>query len=265
MPLIKAPINRMMQNPQPEIKTVDDLAEWCAMPKGEHQNHIAWCIKRFADLTDYVDHDQYFRCLNDAKYIWYKSVAILVTSFQCDEQAVHMVRCTASTWWRKHKQPGNDTVLLWMGTSLDSHFELTAGLSTSRLMCLFVVNDGESSVRGLLAVVLTFASGLIRQTAGVVMVDERHQPQMQRLHDGSYHCEPLFSVWTTHIVPIGAIQGAVPYLLLTPQPDSSPWYLSNTINFNAFNLFYMLIIRLDAWSNHCSDILKSNECSLWVS
>jgi len=81
MPLTKAPIKRMMKNLRPEVKTLDDLAEWCAMPKGELQNHIAWCFKRFAILTDYVDHNQYFNCLPDAKYIWYNPVAILVTSF----------------------------------------------------------------------------------------------------------------------------------------------------------------------------------------
>jgi len=90
MPLTKAPIKRMINNTRPEIKTLDDSVEWCAMPKGELQNHIAWCFKRFADFTDYVDHDQYFSCPNDAKYIPYNVVAIPVTSFLCDEEAVHM-------------------------------------------------------------------------------------------------------------------------------------------------------------------------------
>jgi len=58
MPLTKAPIQHIMKNLQPEIKTLDDLAEWCAMPKWELQNHIAWCFKRYADYTDYLDHDQ---------------------------------------------------------------------------------------------------------------------------------------------------------------------------------------------------------------
>ena len=62
---------------------------------------------------------------------------------------------------------------------------------------------------------------------------------MQLLHDGSDCCNPHFGVGTTYIVPISAIQGAVHVLPLTPQPDSSLWYLSNTIDFNAFNLFYM--------------------------
>jgi len=239
MPLTKAPIKRMMKNPQPEIKTLEDLAKWCAMPKGELQNHIAWCFKRFADFTYNVDHDQHFSRLSDAKYLRYKAVAIPVTSFQCDEQGVHMVCCTGSTRWRKHKPPRNDTVLLWMGTSPDSHFKSTAGVIPVRLKCLFIFEDAESSLKGLLALVQTLATGPICQTTGMVIVEERHPPPMQHLHDGSYCLKPLFGVGTTYIVPISAIQGAVHILPLLPQPDSSLWYLSNTIDLNAFNLFYM--------------------------
>ena len=76
MPLTKPPMKQMVKNPRPEIKTLEDLAEWCAMPKGELQNHIAWCFKRFADFTDYVDHAQYFSRLNDANYIRKNTVAI---------------------------------------------------------------------------------------------------------------------------------------------------------------------------------------------
>jgi hypothetical protein len=65
MPLTIAPVKRMMRNPWPDIKTLDDLAEWCAMPNGELQNHIPWCFQRFADFTDYVNHDQYFSHLNN--------------------------------------------------------------------------------------------------------------------------------------------------------------------------------------------------------
>jgi len=136
MPLTKVPIERMMQNPQPEIKTVDSLAKWCAIPQGELQNYIPWYFKRFADFADYINHDQYFSCLNHAKFIQYNTVSIPVTSFQCDEQAVHMVRCTGSTRWRKHKPPRNDTVLLWMGMSSDSHFQSTAGGIPVWLKCL---------------------------------------------------------------------------------------------------------------------------------
>jgi hypothetical protein len=69
-PLTKAPIKRMMKNARPEIKTLQDLAEWCAMPNGELQNQITWVFKRFANLTDYIKHNWYCSHLNDAKYIW---------------------------------------------------------------------------------------------------------------------------------------------------------------------------------------------------
>jgi hypothetical protein len=45
MPLTNAPTKRMMKNKQPEMMTVDDLAEQCAIPEGELQNHISWCFK----------------------------------------------------------------------------------------------------------------------------------------------------------------------------------------------------------------------------
>ena len=122
MPLTEVLIMRIMTNPQPEIRTLDDLAKWCAMPKGELQNHIAWCFKRFANFTDYIDHDQYCSRLSDAKSIWFNTVAILVPSFKCDEQAVHIVHCTGSTRCITHKPPRIDKVHLWMGRSPDSHF-----------------------------------------------------------------------------------------------------------------------------------------------
>lgn len=37
----KASIKQMMIKQQPEIDTLDDLAQWCAMPEDELQNHIA--------------------------------------------------------------------------------------------------------------------------------------------------------------------------------------------------------------------------------
>jgi len=58
MPLTKVPLTRMMKHPQAEIMTLDDLAEWCAMPKGEQQNHIVGCFKGFPDFTDNVDYPQ---------------------------------------------------------------------------------------------------------------------------------------------------------------------------------------------------------------
>jgi len=60
----------MLNNQQPDIMTLDDLAKWCAMPTGELQNHIAWCLKTLDNFTDYVNHDHYFSHPNDAQYIW---------------------------------------------------------------------------------------------------------------------------------------------------------------------------------------------------
>jgi len=220
MPLTKVPIKRMMKTPRPDIETLDDLAEWCAMPNGELQNHIAWFFKRFANFTDYVDHDQYFIRLNDATFIRFNAVAILVKSFQWDKQAVHMVCFTGSPRWRKHQRTRNDTVLLWKGTSPDSHIKSTAGRIPTGLMFLFVVENAESSLKGLLALIQMFATGPVHQTAVMVIVQERHQPPMQPFHDGTYHYKPLFGGGTTHVIPICAIQGAVHLLPLTLQPDS---------------------------------------------
>jgi len=239
LPLMKVSIKQMMKNPQPEIKTLDDLAGRCALPKGELQNHISWCFKRFADFTDYVDHDLWFSRLNNANYIRYNTVAIPKMSFQYDEQAVHAVCCTVSTRWRKHKPPRNVTILLWMWTSPDSHFKSTAGCIPVRLKFLFVIEDAELNVKGLLALVQTFATGPIHQTASMVIVKERHQSMMQSLHDGSHCHNPLCSIGTTYIVGRSAIHGAVHVHPLMPRPDSLWWYFGNTIDLAAFNLLYM--------------------------
>jgi len=63
------------------------------------------------------------------------------------------------------------------------------------------MDDAESIIQGLLALVQTFATGPMYQPAGMVIVNERHQPPMQPLHDGSYSHKPPLSVGTTHIVP----------------------------------------------------------------
>jgi len=102
MPLTKMSMKRMMKDSRPEIKTLEELAMWCPIPTWKLQNHIAWCLKRFPYFTECVDYDQYFSPLNDVNHIRYNAVAVSVTSFQCDEQAVHMVRCTGSTRWRNH-------------------------------------------------------------------------------------------------------------------------------------------------------------------
>jgi len=131
-----------------------------------------------------------------------------VTYFQWDEQAVHTVSCTGSTSWRKHKPPRNDTVLLWIGMCLDSHFKSTADCIPAWLSSHFVVEDAESSVKGLLAFVMMFATGPIGETAGMVIVKKRHSAPIQPLHDGSYHCKPPSGVRTTYIIHISKIHGA---------------------------------------------------------
>jgi hypothetical protein len=102
MPLTKLPIQGRMKIPQPVIKTLDDLAKSCTMPKEELHNHIAWCIVKFSDITDDVEQDQSFSHPNDAKYILYNSVLVAVIPFEWDHEAVHMVHCTGSTMWGKH-------------------------------------------------------------------------------------------------------------------------------------------------------------------
>jgi hypothetical protein len=82
MPLITVRWTRLMKYPQTEIKTHDDLAESCAMPKGQVQNHIGWCFKGFTHFKDYVNHHQHFRDLSYAKYIQFNSGATLVMSSQ---------------------------------------------------------------------------------------------------------------------------------------------------------------------------------------
>ena len=86
-----------MKDLRPVIKTCDDLDKWCAMPKGELQHHIARCVKIMAELTDFVNHDQYLSHLKDAKYIWYNVEAFPVKPCKCDVHAVGMVHCTGST------------------------------------------------------------------------------------------------------------------------------------------------------------------------
>jgi len=83
MPLTSSPITATMNNPQPEIKPLDDLAEWCAIQNGQLQNHISLCFKRFANSTDYVVYDQYLSCPNSVKYIRYTAVTKKVMSSQC--------------------------------------------------------------------------------------------------------------------------------------------------------------------------------------
>jgi len=234
MPLTKAPIKQIMKNPQPEIKMLDELAEWCAMPYRELQNQIAWCFQTFADFTGYGNQDQYFGQLIDKEYIRYNAVAIPVRSCQCHKQDIQMVRCIGFTRWRTHMTPRNDVLLLWSGTSPDGNFESTAGYIPTPSKCLLIVVNGEHTIKGLFVLVQRFATGLIRHTAGMVIVAERHQRPMQPLYHGSYRGKPLFSVRTSYIAPI-----SLHLLPLMPQQDILRWYMSNKIDLAEFNLYHM--------------------------
>jgi len=150
-----------------------------------------------------------------------------------------MVCCTGCTRWRKHKPPRNDIVLLSVGTSLERWWKSTAGCILTCCKFLFVAEEAETCIISLLALAKMFSTGLIHPTTGIVVVMERHQPPIQRWHSSNCYPKPRFSVRTTHIVPISVIQWAVQLLPLTPQPDSKWWDLSNKIDFNVSNVFYM--------------------------
>jgi hypothetical protein len=79
--LFNLPIMLVMKNLRPETNTHADFAQWCAILKGELQNDIAWCSKRFANFTDYSNHHLYFSHMSDTTYILYTTVAIPVMSF----------------------------------------------------------------------------------------------------------------------------------------------------------------------------------------
>jgi hypothetical protein len=130
-------------------------------------------------------------------------------------------------------------VFLLLGTSSDAHLKLTAGYIPAQLKCLFIVENTTSSIIGPLALAVMFATEPIRQTAGMVIVEKRHQPLKEPLHNERYRRKRLFGIETSYIVLILAIQRAVHRLPLTPQPESSHWNLSNTIDLNAVNVFYM--------------------------
>jgi hypothetical protein len=72
---------------------------------------------------------------------------------------------------------------LWMGTSPDSNIESMAGGIPTLLLCLFIIEDAESSVKVIVPLVQMFATGPIRQPAGMVIVMERPRPPRQPVHD----------------------------------------------------------------------------------
>ena len=73
-------------------------------------------------------------------------------------------------------------------------FKLTTGCIPARLKCLFVIEDAKWSVTGPLALVQMLPTGPIYRTAGMVIVEEMHEPPMQPLHDTSAMGSPLAAV-----------------------------------------------------------------------
>ena len=143
-----------------------------------------------------------------------------------------------------------------MGTSLDSHCNLTARRIPSHLKSLSILKDAESCVKRILALVQTFATGPIRQTAGILIVKDRHQASMQPLHDRSRGRKSSVGIGTTNIVHICATQCAVHLPLPMPQPDSMWWSLSNTIElilsvcfkWRLFNSMLEVIVAMIHWN-----------------
>ena len=117
--------------------------------------------------------------------------------------------------------PRNESVCLWMGNSPKSHSVLNAGCSPSRLKCVSVMNDPVLCTKGLPALVQLFPTWPIHQTAGMVMVKDRHHSPMLHLHGKCYIRKPPFGVETACIILIGAIKGAVYLLTLMLQPYST--------------------------------------------
>jgi len=103
-----------------------------------------------------------------------------------------------------------------MGTSPESRSKSTAGLIPTQLKWLFIIDNDESSVKGLVALRQSFATRPIHPTAGMVIVEEKNQPLMQPLHNVSYCGTPHSVIGTTYIVRISAIQGAEHHLRLKP-------------------------------------------------
>jgi hypothetical protein len=74
-------------------------------------------------------------------------------------------------------------MLLQMGRSPERHFKSTAGRIPTQLKSVLVVEDAESSITGHLSLVQMSATGLIHQTAGMVIVEKTHQPPMQPIYN----------------------------------------------------------------------------------
>lgn len=86
-----------------------------------------------------------------------------------------------------------------MGTSPDWKFKLTTRGILTWWNQLLVVSDAELSIKGHLALIQTFALGMICATDSVDIAKERHPPVMQSLYRLLYYCKLHFGIGSTHI------------------------------------------------------------------
>lgn len=96
-----------------------------------------------------------------------------------------MVHYTGYTRWRMHKPLRTNAQRLWIEPSPVTYFLSTAVGNPAYWTCLLVIEDADSSMVGLLALVQTVVSRQMPQTTGILLVEGRHQPPMQHIHNGS--------------------------------------------------------------------------------
>jgi hypothetical protein len=83
-----------------------------------------------------------------------------------------------------------------------------------------------------LALVTTLIPGPIRQPSGLLTVQEKPQ------EDDSTRRRPNFCVGSRYIVPLRLIERAAHLIPYDIAEDNNKWFVNNTIDLNAFNLFY---------------------------
>jgi hypothetical protein len=96
------------------------------------------------------------------------------------------------------------------------------------------------------------------------IIQESEQLLMQSLHNGSSICEPSFRIRSTLIILISTTIGPLQLLLA----DSAVrWHLlvfqQHDLH-ECFRFVYMYIIQIHLWSNHCTNLWKSDQSLLWT-
>jgi hypothetical protein len=228
----KLPAVRKLKGIRTDVKTLSELAAWCGLPKGWLQTLIAWSFKRFSDIPIFVDNDEAFARLGEATYTRYTAAALPVANFQGDEEDVHVVRCTGTEPSRKFKWARNDYVFLRPNQYVEGNFASTRGRIPARLNCLFLAQESKFGVVTPLALVTTLIPGPIRQPSGLLTVQEKPQ------EDDSTRRRPNFCVGSRYVVPLRLIERAAHLIPYDIADDNNKWFVNNTIDLNAFNLFY---------------------------